>query len=354
VTGVIRPPAPFERKFGTMAGKGAFRVGRPVAAPSSTPPAALAAVPVAVFVAAILCTIAAAFLTLPTEAGAPVPAAVAAAAARAEASMRDAEAFIRARKIDAGLLADIQGKGLLGEELTPLTTTLGSHSAKRTAEDPRWAAVLVEKLWGAGLREGDFVAASFSGSFPGLNLAFSLACRSLGLRLAVVSSVTASTYGANQSGFTWPEMEVLLSQGGYLEPVSVGVAAGGAEDTAADLEPEARSLAAEIARRSAKALGAGFIEPASLADAVGKRMSLYREAAKGKRMALYANIGGADASLGTSDAVIELSSGFLPPYPFDLSKERGVMAMMMEEGVPVMSLLNVRDLALRWGIPIDE
>jgi hypothetical protein len=30
------------------------------------------------------------------------------------------------------------------------------------------------------------------------------------------------------------------------------------------------------------------------------------------------------------------------------------MAMMMEEGVPVLSLLNVKDLALRWGVPIDE
>lgn len=293
-------------------------------------------------------------LSLPRERGTQLPPDIAAAASRAETAMRDAERLIRARKLAMGALADPAGRGLVGEELTELTTTLGSLSAKRTAENPRWASVLVERLWGAGLKPGDYVAAGLSGSFPGLNLALAFACESLGLRLEAVSSVTASTYGANQPGFTWPEIETLLVAEGLLRPISAGVAAGGAGDIAADLEPEARAIAADIAARSAKALGARFLAPASPQAARDARMALYREAATGGRIALYVNVGGTEASLGEGEAILELSSGFLPPLPFDLSRNRGVMAMMVEAGVPVLSLLNVRDLALRWGVPIDE
>lgn len=331
------------------------RVGRALAARGGErrPPGRRFA-PAAACLAALGLALLASTIALPGEPGAPLPPEVEAAAARAEAAMREATAIVRAEKLAAGRLPDPAGRGLLGEEYTSLTTTLGSLSAKRTSENPRWAGVLVERLWGAGLREGDLVAAGLSGSFPGLNLALALACQSLKLRLVAVSSVTASTFGANQAGFTWPELEVLLVRRGVLAPVSVGVAAGGSRDVAADLEPEARALAAGIAARSAAALGARYLAPPNLEVAIEERLTLYREAAKGRRAALYANVGGTEASLGGGEAFLELSSGFVPAMPFDLTKDRGVMARMIESGVPALTLLNVRDLALRWGVPIDE
>lgn len=305
------------------------------------------------FIGSLVLALIASRLPIAGDRGRPIPADIARAATCAENAMRDAEVFIRERKIEAGILGEDPGRGLLGEELTELTTTLGSLSSKRTAEDPRWAAVLVERLWGAGLRAGDFVAAGLSGSFPGLNLALATACESLDIRLAAISSVTASTYGANQPGFTWPEIETRLVAAGLMEPVSVGIAAGGANDVAADLQPEGRALAEKIAKHAATALGARFLAPRDYIDAVSTRMTLYRDLAEGRQIALYVNVGGTEASLGKSTAVLELSSGFLPPLPFDISKDRGVMATMLEIGVPVLSLLNLRDLALRWGVPID-
>jgi hypothetical protein len=50
--------------------------------------------------------------------------------------------------------------------------------------------------------------------------------------------------------------------------------------------------------------------------------------------------------------VLRLRSGLLPGIPFDFSNERGVMARMAERGVAVLTLLNIRDLALRWGVPL--
>jgi len=297
---------------------------------------------------------AAASLRLPGEGDLSVPQAIEAAAISAETEMSQAESFLTQEKIAAGIPVEVFSRGLIGDEYNDLTTTLGSLSAKRTAENPLWASVLVKRLWLAGLREGDLVAAGMSGSFPGLNLALALACENLGLRLVAISSVTASTHGANQPGFTWPEMEGMLVAQGFFRAVSAGIAAGGSGDVAADLQPEGRALALAIAERSAARLGARLLVPADERDAAAKRVSLYRDIAKGKRIALYVNIGGTEASLGSSAAVLELSSGFLPAIPFDLSETRGVMAMMMEAGVPVLSLLNIRDLALKWGVPIEE
>lgn len=292
-----------------------------------------------------------------SPAAAALPPEVEAAALRAELAMRRAEAFLRVEKERAGLrtdpLLDPGRTGLIGDELTPLTTTLGNLAAKRTAADPRWAGELVRRLWRAGIRAGSPVAAGFSGSFPGLNLAVTLACRELGADLGVISSVTASTYGANQPGFTWPEMEARLARVGFLAPVSLAVTAGGDNDRATDLLPEGRQLAASLARRSARSLGAAYLRPPDFQASVTQRLAVYRRWAGGRRIAVYVNVGGTEASLGRSEAVLRLRSGFLPPAPFDFSPDRGVLARMAEAGVPVLTLLNVRDLALRWGVPLD-
>lgn len=351
--GPIKPPSLFDRLVSRLKARG-LSGGEGGALANKGFPNRKIPLQIAALCLSCVAALAAASLRLTGENGLSVPPPIEAAAAKAEKEMIQAEAFLKREKIAAGIPIEAFSRGLIGDEYNDLTTTLGSLSAKRTAENPLWASVLVKRLWAAGLREGDFVAAGMSGSFPGLNLALAMACRNLGLRLFAISSVTASTHGANQTGFTWPEMEARLLAQGYIEAVSVGIAAGGAGDMATDLQPEGQAIARSIARNSAEALGARLLIPENERDAVAKRVSLYRELAKGKRIALYVNVGGTEASLGASAVVLELSSGFLAPIPFDLSEGRGVMAMMMESGVPVLSLLNINDLALKWGVPIED
>ena len=50
--------------------------------------------------------------------------------------------------------------------------------------------------------------------------------------------------------------------------------------------------------------------------------------------------------------MLGLKSGFILPGPFDRSGHRGVMARFAEQGVRELTLLNIRDLAMRWGIPL--
>lgn len=283
-------------------------------------------------------------------------AAVARRAAAAADTMARAEAFLRAERERLGIRPEGEAagdtSGLLGGEVTPLMTTLGSLEAKRLTTNPEWARVLTVRLADAGIGAGDLVAAGFSGSFPGLNLALAAACRALGVELVAISSVTASTWGANQPGFTWPEMEAMLAHRGILDRVSIAVTAGGDADVALDLDAEGRAMAARVRNEAARRLGVPIIEPRDFREAVAKRLAAYRRAANGRRIALYANVGGADASLGRSSAVLRLRSGFLPAVPFGRPREQGVTARLAGEGVPVLVLLNVRDLALRWGVPL--
>jgi poly-gamma-glutamate system protein len=239
---------------------------------------------------------------------------------------------------------------LIGGELTPLVTTLGSLQSKALATDPRWAALLVEQFAHRGLTRGGTVLASFSGSFPGLNLAVMAACRALNLRLIAISSVTASTWGANEPGFTWPEMEATLVERGVLPAASRGISIGGTRDMGHDLELNGRRIAQQIQRATAEALGAVVLESASLDDAIARRIALYRAHLAGARPAAYINVGGNHASLGGARAAFRHEEGWLTTQPGADASHASVTSAFLAEGVPVLSLLNVAALAERWKL----
>jgi poly-gamma-glutamate system protein len=275
------------------------------------------------------------------------------AAAVADADRAGAEATRRwedARGEIARARGVAESEALVGHELTPLVTTLGEIEAKRVSASAAWARVLVRELRRAGVRSGDVVAASFSGSFPGINLAVMTACQALGARLVAISSVTASSWGATDPGFTWPEIEARLVAAGLLHGATVAVSIGGEGDRGLDLDDEGRALARGIAARCSRQLGATLIEPATFGEAVGIRLAAYDAARGTKPLAAFVNVGGTQASLGLSTAILRVRNGWLGPEPFDASPGRGLIARMVERGVPVLHVLNVRDLAFRWGI----
>lgn len=281
---------------------------------------------------------------------------VARQAEQAEAAVRRWQDVIRRAKAEAGVPvggdAGVDPSGLLGEEVTPLVTTLGSLEAKRLSTNPAWARALTVRLAGEGIGRGDLVLASFSGSFPSLNLSLVAACDARGARLVAISSVTASTWGANQPGFTWPEIEARLVSRGAIGRVTVALAAGGEAYVASDLDADGRSAADRALRSAARTLGVPILRPRDFEDAVASRLRVYDEAAAGAPAALYVNAGGAHASMGRSAAILKLKSGFVPGRPFDRSADRGVTARLADRRVKILMLLNVRELALKWGVPL--
>ena len=273
-----------------------------------------------------------------------MPVAIEQTASSAEDRWRSAIDAVAAAR---GVIPD---EALIGSEISPLVTTLGDLEAKRVSLSPAWPRVLVREFQRAGLRSGDVVAASFSGSFPGINLAVMSASQAMGLQLVAASSVTASSWGATDPGFTWPEIEAKLVAAGILQRATVAVSAGGDSDRALDLDDDGRSLAREIAARCARQLQARLIEPADFDEAIRVRLEAFDAARGGRPIAAFVNVGGTEAALGRSPAILKVQNGWLGKARFDSSPERGLVARMVERGVPVLHVLNVRDLAVRWGI----
>lgn len=83
-------------------------------------------------------------------------------------------------------------------------------------------------------------------------------------------------------------------------------------------------------------------------------MQIYRAEAEGRLIKLFVNIGGASTNYGNTTASIAYPNGLIlkgpeiPDHP-----ERGLILEYQSQGIPVIHLLNIRDLAAKNGLPID-
>ena len=106
--------------------------------------------------------------------------------------------------------ADPNRTGMIGQEYTPITTTIGELAAKRTATNPDFAAALVRQIASLRLARGTPVVIVVSGSFVGGDVAAITATETLGLRPIVIASLSASMWGANEPEFNLIDMLAAL------------------------------------------------------------------------------------------------------------------------------------------------
>jgi poly-gamma-glutamate system protein len=262
---------------------------------------------------------------------------------------------IRALRLEKGLrldrALDPNETGIVGEEFTPLTTSLGDVEAKRTAANPAFAAVVAAYYERAGLGPGDVVAIGGSGSFPALVLASLCAARALDLRPVLVYSLGSSMYGANIPGFTFVDMLARLRADGVLPYRIAAVAPGGERDSGRGvLFDEDGTTLIDEARRS----GLPIVEGATLADRVYRRLQIFDAEAGGRPVRCFVNVGGATANFGDTEASLEVPNGLVLKLPLlPASPSRGLIFEFAARGVPVVHLLHVKGLARANGLPFD-
>jgi len=237
----------------------------------------------------------------------------------------------------ADTMRDTFKTGLIGLPWTSITTTVGYEEAKELATKPGWAAWLVKELKARNIGPGSKVAVSLTGSFPALNLALLAALQELKVKMVGICSVGASSFGANEPGFTWPELERYLFEEGVLKIGSTAVTFGGTGDRGAEWDEYAQRQALGCVERS----GLDLIRPAHLRDAIRKRMALYGDP---KDYFCYINVGGSQASLGAG-AKLRFTHGgwFYEPLPVK-GDPPGVMDYFLEAGTPCLNLLFLDDL----------
>jgi len=270
---------------------------------------------------------------------------------RAAHRMEQALAELRTARIERGLPFspdDVTKTGIIGEELTPLVTTLGSLPAKRMSTDPGFAGLVVDLLRAVGVKEGDVIAVGFSGSLPGLNIAVLSAAEALNLEAVVISSVGASQWGATNPQFTWLDMERVLFERGVFRFRSAAAARSGGAKSNFLLE-EGKDLARAAIRRN----GLPELMGETFADVVRKRMAIYLERAKGRAIKAFVNVGGASANVGRCDQS-QIRAGIVRRLPSCEEQGQGLIHRFSRMRVPVIHLLQVQRLARTYGMTLHR
>jgi poly-gamma-glutamate system protein len=261
-----------------------------------------------------------------------------------------AENCLKNYRLQNGIFIDVVNDpnqtALIGQEYTLVTTDRGYIDAKLASTNPNFAAVIVQLLLEAGVEQGDYVAVAFTGSFPGLNIATMAAIETLRLNPVIITSVGASNYGANDPYFTWLDMESVLYNSNVFHNRSVAASIGGGNDMGRGLSPEGRELILKAIDRNNVLL----INEQYLEKSIDRRMELYDQFSKGKPIKAFINTGGGIASLGNA-----VNANFIPPgltTELDMRNfpMRGVLIRMAENQVPIIHLMNVKELCKNFGL----
>ncbi len=270
--------------------------------------------------------------------------------AAAELSQRASE-YLRSHRLEKGVFIDVindpNQTALIGQKYTMITTDRGDIEAKLSSTNPNFAAVIVQLLKEAGLREGETVAVAFSGSFPGINISVLSALEVLKLKPIVITSVGASNYGANDPYFTWLDMERLLNEGGILSNRSLAASMGGGYDVGRGLSPMGRDLIIEAIHRNK----VEYIDKEHLEEGIQRRMEIYDEQSKGRKIKAYINVGGGIASLGNTVNGEIIEPGLTEYLPMRNYPVKGTIIQMGQNGVPIIHMLNIAQLLAEYGLP---
>lgn len=267
-------------------------------------------------------------------------------------SMQAASRVLWTEKETRGLTpsaqADPNRTGMIGQEYTPITTTLGELPAKRTATNPDFAAALVRQIASLQLARGTPVVIVVSGSFVGGDVAAITATETLGLRPIVIASLSASMWGANEPELNLIDMLSALREHNVVRTRAIAAVLGGGGAIGGSMDADGVAAL----RRSAARDGVPIIEVrpvAAVIDALLVRIN----AAAGDTPGAVINVGGALIGLGSCRESHEWLPGLTRRAPSCSDGTPGLAMRLAADGLPVLHIINMRRLALEWGLPFD-
>jgi len=225
--------------------------------------------------------------------------------------------------------------GLIGVEWSEITTTLGPLAVKQATADPLWAAHILRWFDKVGLTRGDRVMIFASGSFPGFLVSALAASEIRELQVELTVSLGSSTWGANRMEAPWPLLEQRLRQAGHLRTQSRYYTPGGRGGVGGNYSEDAFTLLEE----ASAVAGVPFLKLRDLNEVILMKTDEIREF----RPQLIIFIGGGASVMG-GDTGDTLPSGLIAPGSLD-GMGQGVARAGLAENIPVLHLLNVRELS---------
>jgi poly-gamma-glutamate system protein len=251
-------------------------------------------------------------------------------------------------KKEKGLLLpeyeNLKYPGLIGLEYSDITTTLGSLDAKYTANNPEFAALTIKYLDDAGIDSNSTVGVISSGSFPSIAISTLAALQTIGAKVVLISSLGASSYGANDPNATWIDMEKWLREKAGLKYKSSIVTLGAEDDAGLGLQDEGISSLEQAAKRC----GVTLYKPKSFQESLHTKLDLLTS----NHISLLINIGGNQVALGKCPHGNAIKNGFHKIINSCSDSDRGLIFRLAEKGIPVVHFLNIKSLAVEYGLPI--
>lgn len=273
-----------------------------------------------------------------------------AAATLANQSFAAIKAYRIKKKIPIDAEADPQKSGLIGEAVTSVTSDQGSLLAKQTAINPNIAALVVDWLHQAGLKEGDTVAIGLTGSLPGLNIVVLSAVKVLGLKPIIIVSAASSQWGANLPGLSWLQMQKVLYDQGLIPYMPSAASLGGIDDRVRGMNKRGQDQLKKVITD----LDIPFIDSKDASDGVERRMSIYAESHTPVKA--YINIGGGTASIGKIHKIRKsthkVMDGLNQTLPLAMLEYDSVMVRFLKMGIPVINLASMSKIAYQYGFPV--
>lgn len=255
------------------------------------------------------------------------------------------EEYKKGKGIRSDAMSNVPYSYMLGDDWSDITTTLGSLEAKETSTNPDFSALIVRLLHEAKSSEGDKVGVILSGSFPSLAISVLAALQTMKLDALIMSSLGASTYGANQPDATWLDIESALSKTGGLKFRSALVSAGAGEDRGIGLSPEGLAAIHQAAYRNKVNL---YI-PSSLKESVEKRFEIF----KNNKIKLLINIGGNETALGGCSHSLNIPNGLHSELKGCSDENRGLIVRLNELEIPFINMLDIKNLAIQYGMDVS-
>lgn len=241
---------------------------------------------------------------------------------------------------------NIKHGALLGKDFSDITTTLGTLEAKETALNPEFAGLICKWLLENKIDSTKTVGVIISGSFPSIAISSLAAIQTIRARALIISSLGSSAYGANEPEATWIDYETWLMNRSNFKFTSSVITLGGENDSGGGLLEEG----IEELKVSVKRNNRELYIPSSLEESIFYKTNYLLK----KNIFLLINIGGNQASIGSCNHSPVLPTGKWHDYSVCNHDLRGVISRIYEKGIPVIHLLNIRDLAVKNGIVIGK
>jgi poly-gamma-glutamate system protein len=268
-------------------------------------------------------------------------------------TMQSASAVLAEEKQKRGLMQpddiDPNRTGMIGPEYTSLTTTLGDVASKRTTTNPDFAAALVGQLSTLDLPRGAAAVIILSGSFVGGDIAAVAAVEALGLKPIILASLGSSMWGATDPAFNLLDILAVLRTRGVIGARTMAATLGGESGIGRDMEPSGIvALHASAARD-----GVPMVEARPLGALINALLEHIYTAAAGERLGVVINVGGALVGTGSCAESYEFPPGLTKQPRSCTGGTPGVAMRLANQGLPVLHLLNMRRLAVEFGLPFD-